>query len=151
MTIYYADTSAVVKRYVIELGSAWVKQVAMRGAGNTIFICQLTQVEVFSALERKKHGGSLSEADSRIFQFDFLADSESEYGVVTVNHSVFSRARVLVTQHRKLKSLDAIQLASAIELAEAFDNPITFMSADVDLLNAAQKEGFSTENPEDHP
>ncbi len=36
MTTYYADSSALVKRYVTEMGSAWVKTLCDPAAGHVI-------------------------------------------------------------------------------------------------------------------
>jgi predicted nucleic acid-binding protein len=37
MSAYYFDTSALVKRYVAEIGSGWVRSVMARRAGNMIY------------------------------------------------------------------------------------------------------------------
>lgn len=45
MPAYYLDSSALVKRYVTETGSAWVRELC-QDAANAIFISELALVEV---------------------------------------------------------------------------------------------------------
>jgi hypothetical protein len=48
----YIDTSALVKRYVAEVGSAWVRRMVARPVQHVIYTVALTEVEVRSALQR---------------------------------------------------------------------------------------------------
>ena len=48
----YVDTSALVKRYVAEIGSAWVRRLLAHPAQYVIYTSALSQVEVISALQR---------------------------------------------------------------------------------------------------
>jgi predicted nucleic acid-binding protein len=52
MTSFFMDTSAIVKRYVSEVGTAWITAQARPTAGNIIVIARLTTVEVCSTLTR---------------------------------------------------------------------------------------------------
>lgn len=153
MTIYYADTSAIIKRYISEQGSRWVQSISNSASGNIIVICELTPVEIFSALERKKQSSppTVTAADALTFQADFLTDADREYLIVEVNKRVFTSARNLVTRYRRLRALDAVQLASAVEFLNLFGEPTTFISADNDLLVAAAGEGFAIDNPLNYP
>jgi len=63
--------------------------------------------------------------------------------------AILDQARLLITRY-PLRSLDAIQLASAIEAANLLREAITFVSGDNNLLNAAASEGFLTDNPNLH-
>ena len=49
----YVDTSALVKRYVAEVGSAWVRRLLAHPAQYVIYTSALAQVEVISALQRR--------------------------------------------------------------------------------------------------
>ena len=42
MADYYFDTSALVKAYVPEVGTAWVRNLLDPDAGNDLFVVQLT-------------------------------------------------------------------------------------------------------------
>ena len=53
----YWDTSALVKRYVNEVGSPWVRQVMARPAQQVLYTAILAQAEVISAFQRKVRAG----------------------------------------------------------------------------------------------
>ena len=60
---YFLDSSALVKRYIPEIGSAWLNAIASPSTGNLIIISRITWVEVLSALARRQGEGSFSEAE----------------------------------------------------------------------------------------
>lgn len=65
MTSYYVDTSALIKRY-LEVGSSWIKNMADSVSGNVIVVCDLTAVEVFSSLARRRREGTIAPADGLV-------------------------------------------------------------------------------------
>lgn len=73
MAVYFFDSSALVKRYSQETGTAWTQAVAAR---NYVFLARITQVEVIAAIERRKRGGTLaaSDATAAIASFRTLTD-----------------------------------------------------------------------------
>lgn len=52
MTSFFMDTSAIIKRYVAEVGSTWLTALAQPPAGHVIVISRLATVEACSALAR---------------------------------------------------------------------------------------------------
>ena len=52
MADYFFDTSALVKRHVAEVGTAWVKSLVRAKAGHTLYIARITAVEITSAITR---------------------------------------------------------------------------------------------------
>ncbi|MBZ0279361.1 MAG: type II toxin-antitoxin system VapC family toxin [Anaerolineae bacterium] len=150
MTTYYVDTSALAKRYINETGSAWVLSWVEPPAGNIIVVCDITPVEMFSLLQKRLRQGQLGAANVVILQNDFLAHAEQEYLAVPLDDKILAHARSLVTKY-KLRTLDAIQLASALDAAASLGEAITFVAADVDLLAAASAEGFAVDDPNAHP
>ena len=52
MATTYIDTSALVKRYVAEVGSAWVRRMVTRPVQHVMYTAALTEVEVRRALQR---------------------------------------------------------------------------------------------------
>jgi len=149
MTVLYQDTSALVKRYLVEVGSTWIRGLNFPSAGNIIIISDLTAVEFFSTLGRRQREGTLTPTAALVLQNSFLIHSEREYLSVSLEKAVLDQARLLITRY-PLRSLDAIQLASAIEAANLLREAITFVSGDNNLLNAAASEGFLTDNPNLH-
>ena len=62
MAAYFFDSSAIVKRYLSDVGSAWVTNIAALVAGNEVYLARITFVEVISAVTRKSRGSGLSAA-----------------------------------------------------------------------------------------
>ena len=150
MSVYFVDTSALAKRYLPELGSAWVKGWIRPSAGHTILISALTTVEFASILGRNFRSGVLTHTDFNRAQGSFGLHLHNEYRVIDLDNTILAQARKLVTKH-PLRSLDALQLASAVEAASVIGSLPIFVSADKNLLRAAATEGFSTDDPNAHP
>ena len=53
MSDYYLDASALVKRYVDEIGSAWVRQLTEPRPGDAVLLAEITLAEVAAALAGK--------------------------------------------------------------------------------------------------
>ena len=60
--IYFLDTSALVKRYRVELGTEFVDKIFLR-ASLEIFISAISIVELTSALDRRYRKGDLQQED----------------------------------------------------------------------------------------
>lgn len=150
MTAFFMDTSAIIKRYVSEVGTAWVTSQTQPAAGNISVIARLTIVEACSVLSRLQRLKHLTSSDATRLRSDFLVHADKEYLTVAIDDVVLSRACDLVAKY-PLRALDAIQLACALEATIALGETLTFTCADTDLLNAAVSEGFSTDNPLAHP
>ena len=52
MAVYFFDSSAIVKRYVREVGSAWVLGITDPAASHHLYVARIAGVEVVSALTR---------------------------------------------------------------------------------------------------
>ena len=67
MNIYFLDTSALVKRYVTEIGSDWIMEHCQSEQDNVLIISQATSVEIIATFCRKAREQNLkqriSEAD----------------------------------------------------------------------------------------
>ena len=59
MPFYQFDASAIVKRYVDEVGSGWVRAAVDASVGNVISIADVTRAEVVSAITRRGREGTL--------------------------------------------------------------------------------------------
>jgi len=81
---------------------------------------------------------------------DFLLHVEREYLVISLDTDILVQASRLVAAH-PLRTLDALQLASALEAMRALGRPPTFVSADRHLLAAATAVGLPTDDPHAHP
>jgi predicted nucleic acid-binding protein len=151
--IYYADSSALLKRHVIEIGSNWIKNVFLAASGNMIYTSKLSVVEVLSALNRRSRESSISSAEYTKFSKDFLAVSKFQYEMIDLSDAVLIESQRLLENY-PLRAGDAIQLASAILANTQFQNaklsPLIFLASDVRLLSAANNEGIQTDDPQKH-
>ncbi len=154
MAVYFFDTSALVKAYVSEVGTAWVQSLINPTAGNDIYILRVTEVEMTSALIRRRNTGSLSAATATGLLAHFRSDAAHEFIPIDVSQAVLTHANRLIEQHG-LRAYDGIQLAAARELHSQRTGlalaPLTLVSADGELNSAAQAEGISVEDPNRHP
>jgi len=64
MAVYFFDSSALVKRYVQETGSAWVIGLTEKQAQNPIYIAGIAAVEIIAAMARRMRGRTLTPADA---------------------------------------------------------------------------------------
>ena len=58
MPAYYLDTSALAKRYIVEVGSAWVQAIVAEQSGQTIYTSVLTQPELVECVATPRPEGS---------------------------------------------------------------------------------------------
>jgi uncharacterized protein len=149
MSRYYFDTSALVKNYHAETGSADVHRL-LREAGSEFFISRLATVEMLSGFATKVRTGVFSSSHFDGLRRRFLADVRRRMvrpiRVLNVHYQV---AGELIGKHamsRPLRTLDAIQLAVALHFHRSF--PIDhFVCADQRLCDVATLEGIHVINP----
>jgi hypothetical protein len=63
---FFFDSSAIVKRYVQETGTPWVRRLTRRGKPEPIYLARITAVEVTSAVARRKGTGTGRLSPARI-------------------------------------------------------------------------------------
>lgn len=153
MTVYYLDSSALVKRYAAEPGSPWIQSIVATGPRGTIFTSIATQVEVVAAIVRRTRSQQIVPEQARAALSALKRDFATRYSVVLLGESVAERAVALCERHG-LRGYDGIQLASALmvqdELSAAGLSSLVFVSADHELNKAAQEESLAVDNPNDH-
>ncbi|MBN1991093.1 MAG: type II toxin-antitoxin system VapC family toxin [Anaerolineae bacterium] len=154
MTTFYTDSSALVKRYVTESGSDWLQTLVDPAAGHTLVVANIGLVEIAAALAAKQRHGVLAAPVLDGLLRDLHRDARDQYWLVEVNQAIISRAMALI-RRQKLRGYDAVHLACALFTQETLlqqELPaLTLLSADLDLLAAAQAEGLMTANPNDYP
>lgn len=153
MALYFLDSSALVKRYISETGSAWVLSLFDPALNNEIFIAAITKVEIVAAITRRSRGGSISVTDATATRNQFRSDARKDYQIIEITESIINSGMALAETYG-LRGYDAIQLAvgRAINtLCLANDLPsIIFVCADNELNVAAVSEGLLMENPNDN-
>lgn len=154
MAAHFFDSSAVVKRYVQETGSGWVRALADPKAGHRIYLAHITVVEVTSALARRRRGGTLVPHLATTLLAQFLQDLRGGYRIIEITPVLLIDAASLADRHG-LRAYDAVQLATALALGAGRvatgASPITLISADRELNAAANGSGLATDDPNAHP
>jgi uncharacterized protein len=153
MAHYFFDTSALVKRHVIEAGSPWVKSLVRAKAAHTLYIARITAIEVTSAITRRQRAGSLSAAQGGAILGHFRRHLAQRYVIVEVAAPLLAAGMLLARSHG-LRAYDAVQLAAALEVHRDHQNagigPITLVSADQELNAAGLAEGLIVKDPNTH-
>jgi predicted nucleic acid-binding protein len=146
---FYFDTSALVKNYHAEAGTADVQRM-LREAGSEFFISRLATVEMLSGFAGKVRAGVFTSSHFGRLRLRFLADVRRRMvRPIRVLNVHYQMAGDLIGKHamsRPLRTLDAIQLAVALHFHRSF--PIDhFVCADQRLCDVATSEGLKVINP----
>ena len=153
MAAFFFDSSALVKLYVNETGTAWVKSLADPVVGNRLYITRIAGVEVISAIIRRRSTEAINVNDAATAIADFRRDLVDLYIIIEVDASLITHAMLLVEAHA-LRGYDAVQLAAALKAQDQRLTsgllPPTLISADVALNDAAVIEGLNVDDPNDH-
>ena len=153
MASYYFDTSALAKRYVVEVGSSWVQAVVAQQSGQTLYTSVLTQPELVSALQRRVREGHLEADEALALAEQVVAHITQSYVLIAITTSVIAQACSALQKH-PLRAYDALHLACAQAVREVLEGqelsgPV-FVASDDTLLAAAAVEGFAVDNPLQH-
>ena len=140
----YLDTSALIKRFVNEKGSALVESL-VQGKG-AVATAKIAYAEIFAGLTRKLREGNVSKPQYALACRQFERDWHA-YVRVGLEDDILLLARDLI-QRRPLRGYDAVHLASALRLKTALGKEITFAAADEQLLNASEAEKLQFLNVE---
>ena len=133
--ILYLDTSALIKKYIHEDGSEDV--VAYWNKADIIVTSSVAFAEFFSALNRKKREGNISEEDYESVVLDFKDDWDS-FLKIEVNDKLNPYIEKIFEKYH-LRGFDAIHLVSAINIY-CLKADMIFICADRRLNDAARKE-----------
>lgn len=139
--IEYLDTSALVKRYVGEAGSAAVRAIFRRGK---IAVARVTYAELLAAVSRACRLAVIS-VDERVSIFARIEADFRDLTVIEIRAAVLQRVPELVVRH-PLRGYDAVQLAAALTIHER-GGSVRFWSADEPLAGAAVAEGLRSMVP----
>jgi predicted nucleic acid-binding protein len=140
MDYAYFDTSALVKRYVDELGRREVLTLLRK---NQCVVSAVLPLEVRSALRRRVTEKTVDA--KRVFGIlKRLAADRAYWTIIEVSPEVLATAESLSGAH-PLRALDAIHVASAKLFADRTAlQTFTFVSADIRQTNVAEALGIKT-------
>ena len=136
----YFDTSALIKRYIEELGRREVLKLLRT---NNCVVSAVLPVEVRSALRRRVREKTL-DAKRVPAILKRLAADRAFWTVIEISREVLATAETLTAAH-PLRALDAIHVASAKLFATRISTAnFTFVSADTQQITAAAALGINT-------
>jgi predicted nucleic acid-binding protein len=105
-------------------------------------------------LARRQKGKSISPSQATKGLRRLRHDLPQRFTQVAINENIIIEAAHLAETHA-LRGYDAVQLAAALAAnKERISNrllPLIMVSADIELNDAAQVEGFTVENPNNYP
>ncbi len=139
--IYFLDTSALVKKYIVERGTERIK--ALVQMKRDLAISRLATVELPAALARRTREGDIDEQVARGQMEQFDRDTMG-LRIVELRPPVLELARK-VAWSRALRAFDALQLAAALHLKRTAAVVVTFVAADGPLCSGATAEGLKVE------
>jgi predicted nucleic acid-binding protein len=152
MPLLLWDASALVKRYVREVGSETVEALfaalPMSQAVTTLW----TYVETFAILLRRHNGGVISAEAFAIaasaLETDIMFSGEPV--VLSIEDRALHDSLLLIRRHN-LNSVDAALLMTFQRFAAQNETRCILVTADRRLARAAQAEGLIVLNPETAP
>jgi uncharacterized protein len=151
---YFFDSSGLVKRYVQEDGTAWVRRLTRRSARNRIYLAGITSVEVISAVARRRKNRKLTSAKASSILHRFRQHLAGRYTLIDLSPALLNEAMRLANTHA-LRAYDTVQLAAALQIRQEHQDagfsPVTLISADQALNDAALAEGMALDDPRSHP
>ena len=64
MGAYFLDSSALIKRYLNETGTKWVRALTEARSANSIYAARIAAVELTAILARQQRAGNVAAADA---------------------------------------------------------------------------------------
>ena len=150
---YFVDSGALVKR---RRGKRRRPGCAAprRNPPTLIYVARITAVEVASAVARRRESRTLAAARASSILRRFRQHLAGRYTVIEITPGLFDESMRLANRHA-LRAYDAVQLAASLEIdrkeRDAGFAPVTLISADQVLNDAARAEGLTVDDPNLHP
>jgi len=141
----YADSSALVKRYVKEAGS--VRLAEILSFSDVVATSKLAFPELLSVFARKRRSRELSETSFRATVRRFEEDWK-DFLVVDFHDDLLPLIKTLVVKYA-LKGADSVHLSSALWLSESSRMSVVFSASDEQLLKAARAERLEVFHPDE--
>lgn len=153
MALYFLDSSALVKRYINEPGTAWIQDLFLPANNHRIAAALISGAEVVAAVVRRQRSGAISGPDTGRMIQQFRADFFADIAIIEVSPGLIQNAMSLAERHA-LRGYDAVQLAAAMAfhgVAATAGLTATLVCADHELNAAASAEGLTVEDPNNRP
>lgn len=140
----FLDASAAAKRYCQEKGSVQIEELFQAPAA--LCSVSLLRCELTSVVNRKRRDGDLTQTEHTVARQGMMRDL-GRLRLVPVDDELIE-ASVRLQDAHPLRTIDSLYLAGALGLQQVLSTPVTFVSADRQLLRAARAEGLKVLDPE---
>ena len=145
----YLDTSAIVKRYLEEIGSDIVDKVyELAERGKAILISSIWNIGEVLGVFTKRSRDELTKKEFETYVVDFLLETlklikmNSFFFIPVLSHVLFDAFKLVLKYH--IYEADALQIATS-----RLVNSDVFLSADQSLVNIAKNENIKAYNLEE--
>ena len=132
----FADSSALVKRYIPEPGRDVV--LARCAAADEVILSFLAPIEAVSAFNRLRRAGRVAEGEYGELKRKLMADVEN--ATVLLPGPSIAAGAFACLESASLRALDAVHVASALEC-----RPDLFLTGDQRQYDAAKAMGLKAE------
>ncbi len=138
----FLDTSSLFKLYHKETGTAELEEMFSAAKITSIYLSEISKIEFTSTVWKKVRTKKISELEANttleLFETDFV-----KYSFIATDSIIIEQARIFTTKYgiRGLRTLDSIQLSTAVFLSQRVD---VFFTADILLKSFFDAEGLRT-------
>ena len=149
MSIYYVDTSALVKKYRTERGTDVVAELFGDRVGTDVLLTSyLTVLEFTSVATRVLRGRGITRRAYQVMMGSLSKDLVDVIQLQSVTDNVVSDAIKLSLDHA-LRAADAVHLATALGIRNVFPGePCYFVASDAKLNAVSDEIGLVVLDPE---
>ena len=139
----FLDTSSLFKLYHKETGTTELEEIFLTSKVTAVYLSEIAKIEFTSTVWKKVRTKEISELEAHTTLELFEADFE-KYSFVATDSIIIEQARILATKYgiEGLRTLDSIQLSTAISLSQRAD---VFFTADNLLKSFFDLEGLRME------
>jgi predicted nucleic acid-binding protein len=140
LSVLYVDTSALARIYLVDDPDARALATLLLDGDREVATSELSDVELARAIKTAERGRRIASAD-RVLR-TVQRHLGSAVALVPLNPgAVLPSARRIVLEHR-VRTLDAIHLAVALDLRVAAEDDLTFVTRDAGQAAAAEALGL---------
>ena len=153
MSVFYLDTSVIVKRYRTEEGTEFVDMLfdkVIDTKEHSLVTSTISILEYVAAMRRIQKANIISEDDFNDAISIFRKDMD-HFSLRPFNDELLAKTINVVMDHA-LRTVDSIHLATVLELKEMMakiDEDTILVSNDNEMCDAAKKEDLAVLKPAD--
>jgi predicted nucleic acid-binding protein len=142
--VLYADASVIVSAYLADEPDHAVWYARLFEGDDPVVVSEVARVEVASAIAAASRAGRLADGPTVIARFEADCATGGPINLLAIRSGPVMERAARLTQEHRLRSLDAIHLAVALEDARplADEGTLVFATRDRHQSSAARKLGL---------